>query len=83
MKNIIIKFFKNHTIFIFILALVIQIIYLRNSEGIVQQDNYLEYAKGLSTNFETISYFDSMLYAGLPLIIIISEQFINSWQIAG
>lgn len=74
---------KNHKIFCLVFLTVIAIGFYRQSKEIIQQDNYVGYAHYLSTDFSGISYYDSRLYAGLPVLIVIFNFILKNSQISG
>lgn len=55
----------------------------RFHQGIIQQDNYLGYANSLVNGLKDISYFDSRLFPGLPLIIYLLNLIFGNTLLCG
>ena len=65
------------------LGVIIFLVNLRFQNNIVQQDNYLGYAKAFSEGLKDLSYYDSRLYPGLPLSIFLLTKATNNFILSG
>lgn len=74
---------KIHWRFIIICVILLAISAVRFQKGEVQQDNYLGYAALLSSGLKNISFFDSRLFPGLPIIIYILNLILNNVIFSG
>lgn len=80
------KFFDlviKHKWFIISLILAVLLAYYRYSHGVIQQDNYVDYARMLPGSVSQISFFDSRLFPGLPILIYIFSFFVRNFYLAG
>lgn len=73
---------KKHKWLILFLILFVFLAFFRFNRGIVQQDNYVGYAQTIP-NISQISFFDSRLLPGLPLLIYLIEHFTRNYFLAG
>lgn len=60
---------KFHKWFFVSLVLVVFLAFFRFNKGIVQQDNYVGYAESLPNLVSSVSFYESRLFPGLPLLI--------------
>jgi len=74
---------KIHWKFIVVCIILLAISIIRFQKGEVQQDNYLGYAASLPSGLKNISFFDSRLFPGLPIIIFTLNLIINNNTISG
>jgi hypothetical protein len=80
------KFFNlliRHKWFALSLILAVLLALFRFSHGIVQQDNYLGYATSLARGLKDISFFDSRLFPGLPILIYLTAFLVKNYYLAG
>lgn len=76
------NFFVIHKFFFLSLVLVVILDLFRFKSGIVQQDNYVGYAMVLPSPTSQLSFYDSRLFPGLPIVIsLFSRAFINPFLI--
>jgi len=74
---------KKHWPLVITLIFVGIVSFLRYQKGVFQQDNYLDYAKTLPTRLVGLSYYDSRLFPGLPILILIGKFFTGNFLLAG
>jgi hypothetical protein len=74
---------RKHKWLLVTLFLAVLLAYFRYSHGIVQQDNYIGYARMLPGLVGQISFFDSRLFPGLPILIYIFTFFVRNFYLAG
>ena len=72
-----------HKWFLITLFLAVFLVYLRFNQGVVQQDNYVGYAKMFPGSVGNISFFESRLFPGLPLLIYLLTFITNNYFISG
>jgi len=77
------KLFKKHWLPFLSLVLAVLLAYFRFSNGIIQQDNYVSYATYLPNSINQISFFDSRLFPGLPILIYVVAFFLNNYYLSG
>lgn len=63
--------------------MIVSLAIFRYNSGIVQQDNYLAYARILPTSVGSISFFESRLLPGLPVLIYLVRQIVQNYYLAG
>lgn len=78
--------FKTHWRFFVICLVLIVVTIFRFNHGQIQQDNYLGYASSLAQGLKDISFFDSRLFPGLPIIIylinlILGDPFLSGYLV--
>ncbi len=81
-RNLVSTFRKDSGLFISLIVIFPLILY-RFQNGIIQQDDYIGYAKNLSSGLKDLSYFDSRLFPGLPILIYIFEKLSRNFHLAG
>jgi len=81
-RNLVRTFRKDSGLFISLIVIFLLILY-RFQNGIIQQDNYVGYAKSLENGLKDLSYFDSRLFPGLPILIYIFEKITFNYYAAG
>lgn len=81
--NKFLDFLKEHGWLFVSLVLVVFLAFFRYSNGIVQQDNYVGYAETLPDLVNKISFFDSRLFPGLPILIYLVRIAVSNFYIAG
>lgn len=74
---------RKHKWLIICLLLAVLLAYYRYSHGVIQQDNYIGYARMLPSSVSQISFFDSRLFPGLPILIYIFTFFVRNCYLAG
>lgn len=74
---------QKHKWLITSLVLTVFLMFFRFTQGIIQQDNYVGYAQTLPFSVGNISFFDSRLLPGLPILIYIFKFFTGNYFIAG
>jgi hypothetical protein len=74
---------KKHWKFVIACIVLLVVMIIRFHRAQIQQDNYLGYATALSNGLKDISFFDSRLFPGLPVIIFILNLFINNIFVSG
>ena len=80
------KFFNllsKHKWFVISLILAVFLAFFRFNHGIIQQDNYVGYAQMLPSSVDKISFFDSRLFPGLPILIYLFTFFVRNYYLAG
>lgn len=80
------KFFNlliKHKWFFISLFLAVFLAFFRFGHGIIQQDNYVGYAQAFPGSINKISFFDSRLFPGLPILIYIFTFFVRNYYLAG
>jgi hypothetical protein len=65
------------------LILAVFLMFFRFSHGVIQQDNYVGYAKILPFSVGNVSFFDSRLFPGLPILIYLFGLITRNFYIAG
>ncbi len=78
LKNI-----NKHKWFLISLVLTIVLICIRYSHSVVQQDNYLGYSQHLPFGVKDISFYDSRLFPGLPILIYLANLALKNVFISG
>jgi hypothetical protein len=73
----------KHKWLVISLFLIVSLAIFRYNSGIVQQDNYLAYARILPTSVGSISFFESRLLPGLPVLIYLVRQIVQNYYLAG
>jgi hypothetical protein len=73
---------RQHKWFFISLILAIIVAFIRFHRGIIQQDNYLDYARVFPDIFK-LSFSDTRLFPGLPLLILFINFFVNNLTISG
>jgi len=74
---------QKHKWLIISLILAVFLAFFRFSHGIIQQDNYVGYAQILPGSVGKISFFDSRLFPGLPILIYLVKFFTGNYYLAG
>jgi len=74
---------QKHKWLIISLALAVFLIFFRFGHGIIQQDNYVGYAQALPGSVSKISFFESRLFPGLPILIYLTAFFVRNYYLAG
>jgi hypothetical protein len=75
--------FKKHHPFFLSLLIILVVTYIRFKNGIIQQDNYVEYARHLPLDIKNISFFESRLFPGLPIFIYLFNLFLSNYWLSG
>lgn len=57
--------------------------FLRFGSGVIQQDNYVGYAKSLPFSVDNIDFFESRLLPGLPILIYLFGAVTPNYYVAG
>jgi hypothetical protein len=78
-----ISFFGEHKWFLITLVIAVFMAFIRFNSGVVQQDNYIGYAKLFPDSVNKISFFDSRLFPGLPFIIYLLNFLTRDFFISG
>ncbi len=65
------------------LVLAVFLAFFRFNHGVVQQDNYIGYAQSLPSSVNKISFFDSRLFPGLPILISLTASVVRNYYLAG
>ena len=73
----------KHKWFLVCLVLAVFLAFFRNTQGTWQQDNYVGYAEHLPSDIGQISFFDSRLLPGLPILIYILHYLAGDFYVAG
>lgn len=73
----------KHKWLVISLFLVVLLAFFRFNSGVIQQDNYVTYAKMLSSSINNISFFESRLLPGLPILIFLVKQIVQNYYLAG
>jgi hypothetical protein len=73
----------KHKWLVISLILAVFLMFFRFSHGTVQQDNYVGYARTLPLSVNTISFFDSRLFPGLPILIYVFGVLTRNLYVAG
>jgi hypothetical protein len=73
----------KHKWFLLSLLLAVLLAFYRFNQGVVQQDNYIEYARHLPFDVGKISFYDSRLLPGLPVLIYLFHFLTGNFYIAG
>jgi hypothetical protein len=73
----------EHKWFFISLALAVFLMFFKFNNGIVQQDNYVGYAREFPNSIGAISFFDSRLLPGLPFLIYLIGQLSGNYFLAG
>ena len=74
---------EGHKWFFISLILAIFLTIFRFNHGNIQQDNYVGYAKVLPNSLNSISFFDSRLFPGLPILIFLFGQITRNFYVSG
>lgn len=74
---------SRHKWFIICLFIAVLLAILRFNNGIIQQDNYIDYAKLLPSGVTNISFYDSRLMPGLPILIYLLHFITGNYYVAG
>lgn len=74
---------SKHKWFILSLILSILLMFLRFGNGDIQQDNYIGYAKALPASIDSISFYESRLLPGLPILIYLLNFVTKNFFLAG
>lgn len=74
---------KKHKWLIRSLILAVFLAFFRFGHGAVQQDNYVGYSQALPGSINNISFFDSRLLPGLPILIYLTTFFVRNFHLAG
>lgn len=74
---------SKHKYFALTLLLVVSLAFFRFQNGDIQQDNYVGYAEALPFSVDKISYYDSRLLPGLPILIYVFGYLTGNFYIAG
>ena len=69
--KIVLETIRKHSSFFLSLGVVIALMIYRFQNYIIQQDNYIGYAASLGNGLKDLSFSDSRLYPGLPILIYI------------
>lgn len=77
------RFLIGHKWFLISLFLAVFLVLFRFNQGIIQQDNYIAYAKMFPGTVGNISFFESRLFPGLPLLIYLVTFITNNYFISG
>lgn len=80
------KFFdliSGHFGFVVSLIVIVILIYLRFQNNIIQQDNYLGYARSFDQKLTNLSFFDSRLYPGFPISIFLLTRITSNYYLSG
>lgn len=76
------KIYRHKWFFIsFFLAVLLA--FLRHRAGVTQQDNYISYASYLPFSIRNISFYDSRLFPGLPILIYLANFIFHNSFISG
>lgn len=78
-----ISFTRDHKWFIISLFFAVFLALFRFSHGVIQQDNYVGYAQMFPDLVSKISFFDSRLFPGLPILIYLVTFFVRNYYVAG
>ena len=73
----------EHKWFVISLILAVLLTLFRFNNGVVQQDNYVGYARAFPTSISKISFYDSRLFPGLPILIYLITFFVRNFYLAG
>lgn len=65
------------------MVLSVFLMFFRFSHGIIQQDNYTGYAQALPDSVSKISFFESRLFPGLPILIYLATFLVQNYYLAG
>ncbi len=76
------KIYK-HKLFILCVIISVFLAFIRFNNGIVQQDNYVGYSETLPLNVGKISFFESRLLPGLPIVIYLLHFITGNSFLAG
>lgn len=74
---------SKHKYFALTLLLVVSLAFFRFQNGDIQQDNYVGYAEALPFSIDKISYYDSRLLPGLPILIYVFGYLTGNLYTAG
>jgi hypothetical protein len=77
------NFISVHRWFFVSLILAVFLAFFRFNQGVIQQDNYVLYAKYLPLSVSTISFFESRLLPGLPILIYLFGAITRNFYVAG
>ena len=77
------NFISVHRWFFIALILTVFLAFYRFGHGVIQQDNYIDYAKYLPFSVNNISFFDSRLLPGLPILIYLFGIVTRNLYLAG
>ncbi|KKS00768.1 MAG: hypothetical protein UU51_C0001G0027 [Microgenomates group bacterium GW2011_GWC1_41_20] len=73
----------KHKWFLLSLILAVLLAFYRFNQGVIQQDNYMEYARHLPFEVGKISFYDSRLLPGLPILIYLLHFLTGDIYVAG
>lgn len=73
----------KHKWFLLSLFFAVLLAFFRFNQGVIEQDNYIEYAMYLPSNVNKISFYDSRLLPGLPILIYLLHFLTGNFYIAG
>lgn len=74
---------RKHKWFIISLFFAVFLVFFRFNKGIIQQDNYVGYAEFLPSGVPNISFYDSRLLPGLPILIYFLHFMTGNYYVAG
>lgn len=74
---------RKHKGFIIVLFLSVFLVFFRFNKGTIQQDNYVGYAEFLPSRVSNISFYDSRLLPGLPILIYFLHFITGDYYVAG
>jgi hypothetical protein len=77
------NFISVHRWFFISLILAVFLAFYRFGQGVIQQDNYVLYAEHLPLSVNNISFFDSRLLPGLPILIYLFGVVTRNLYLAG
>jgi hypothetical protein len=80
------KFFNfiiQHKWFAASLILAVFLAFSRFGHGVIQQDNYVDYARMIPGSINKVSFFDSRLMPGLPILIYLITFVVKNHYLAG
>ena len=77
------NFLIEHKWFFISLILAVLLALFRFNHGVIQQDNYVGYAQAFPSSVNKISFFDSRLFPGLPILIYLITFFVRNFYLAG
>ena len=73
----------KHKWFIISIFFAVLLVFFRFDKGEIQQDNYIGYAEYLPSDVSNISFYDSRLLPGLPILIYLLHIITGNYYIAG